>query len=103
MVTDYSSAVFDFAYLRKPVIYAQFDKEQFFSGAHTLKSGYFDYSRDGFGEVTDSLEETVDLLIAYMENNCQMKEEYRRRANAFFAFHDQNNCQRVFEKLMQSN
>ena len=103
VVTDYSSAVFDFAYLRKPVIYAQFDKEQFFSGAHTLKSGYFDYSRDGFGEVTDSLEETVDLLIAYMENNCQMKEEYRRRADAFFAFNDQNNCQRVFEKLIQSN
>ena len=31
MVTDYSSAIFDFAYLQKPVIYYQFDREDFFA------------------------------------------------------------------------
>ena len=34
LVTDYSSAVFDFSYLKKPVLYTQFDKETFFSGRH---------------------------------------------------------------------
>ena len=50
LVTDYSSVQFDFAYLRKPVVYCQFDKEEFFS-SHTYKEGYFSYERDGFGEV----------------------------------------------------
>lgn len=101
VITDYSSAVFDFAYLRKPVIYTQFDTEQFFSGKHPLKRGYFDYERDGFGEVEHNLEGTVDRIIEYMENGCQLKDKYRQRIDSFFAFHDRNNCQRVFEKILE--
>ena len=73
----------------------------FFSGAHTTRPGYFDYERDGFGEVTKDLEETVDVLIDYMENDCRMKEEYLRRVDTFFAYNDRNNCQRVFERIME--
>lgn len=101
VVTDYSSAVFDFAYLRKPVVYTQFDLETFYSGAHTLEKGYFDYERDGFGEVEYDLESTVDRLIEYMKNDCQLKDEYRRRIDNFFAFDDKNNCQRVYERIME--
>ena len=43
VVTDYSSAVFDFVYLRRPVIYTQFDREEFFGGTHVYTEGYFDY------------------------------------------------------------
>ena len=102
VVTDYSSAVFDFAYLRHPVLYAQFDKDRFFGGEHTLSEGYFNYERDGFGEVEYDLEHTIDRIIEYMENGCQMKDEYRARADRFFAFNDRNNCQRVYEKLMEA-
>lgn len=52
LITDYSSTPMDFAYLRKPVIYAQFDKEKFFSGEHTYEKGYFDYENDGFGRLS---------------------------------------------------
>lgn len=103
LVTDYSSAVFDFAYLRKPLFYTQFDREAFFAGDHTYKKGYFDYERDGFGEVEYTLEGTVDRIIEYMENGCQLKEKYRDRIDNFFAFNDQNNCQRVYEKIMELN
>lgn len=101
VVTDYSSAVFDFAYLRKPVLYTHFDKEDMFSGKHTLEKGYFDYERDGFGEVTYTLEETVDCLIDYMKNGCQLKDKYRERIDHFFAFNDQNNCERVYQKVCE--
>ena len=98
VLTDYSSAVFDFAYLRKPIVYAQFDREEFF-GNHTYTEGYFDYECDGFGEVTYDLESTVDVLIDYMKNGCAMKDEYRARADRFFAFDDQNNCQRIVDMI----
>lgn len=101
VVTDYSSACFDFAYLRKPIIYTHFDAEEFFAGEHVYTKGYFDYERDGFGEVEYDLEGAVSRIIEYMENGCQLKEKYRERIDQFFAFNDQNNCRRVYEKIME--
>lgn len=101
VITDYSSAVFDFAYLRKPVMYLHFDADEFFCGNHVYTKGYFDYERDGLGEVEYDLDSTVDRIIEYMENGCQLKDKYRERIDNFFAFNDQNNCQRVFEKIME--
>lgn len=101
VVTDYSSAVFDFAYLRKPVLYAHFDAETFFAGAHVYTKGYFDVERDGFGEVEYDLEGTVDRIIEYMSTGCKLKDKYRERIDRFFAFDDQNNCQRVYERILE--
>jgi CDP-glycerol glycerophosphotransferase (TagB/SpsB family) len=98
VLTDYSSAVFDFAYMRKPVVYAHFDKEEFFAGEHVYTPGYFDYERDGFGEVTYDLDSTVDTLISYIESDCKLKEEYSERIENFFAFSDKDNSKRVIEK-----
>lgn len=101
LVTDYSSVAFDFAYLRKPVIYFQEDAEEFFSGAHTVEKGYFNYERDGFGEVEYNCDNIASRIIEYMENNCQVKDNYRQRIDATFPFNDQNNCQRVYEKILE--
>ena len=94
ILTDYSSVAFDFGYLRKPVLYAHFDTNHY-------DEGYFNYERDGFGEVEYDLDATIDRIVEYMENGCQLKEEYRRRIDGFFAFDDKNNCQRVYEKIME--
>ncbi len=101
VLSDYSSAVFDFAYLRKPILYAHFDKEKLFSGKENVTKGSFDDERDGFGEVTYTLEETVDYLIDYMQQGCQLKDKYRERIDRFFAFNDQNNCERVYQKVRE--
>ena len=101
ILTDFSSIAFDFAYLRKPVIYYQEDIAEFYSGAHTYDKGYFEYERDGFGEVIFETDKLVDCLIEYMENGCQLKEKYRARIDATFPFSDQNNCQRVYEEIIK--
>lgn len=101
LVTDYSSVAFDFAYLRKPVVYFQQDKEEFYSGAHTLERGYFDHERDGFGEVEYSVDALVDRIVEYMESDCKLKEKYRKRIDATFPFSDQENCRRVYEAILE--
>ena len=101
VVTDYSSAVFDFAYLEKPVLYAQFDKDRFFSD-HGYRKGYFDYERDGFGEVEYDLASTVDRILEYMRSGCAMKPQYRQRVENFFAFRDRDNCRRLYERMTGS-
>lgn len=101
VVTDYSSSAFDFSYLRKPVVYCQFDAETFFGGNHIYTKGYFDDKIHGFGEVETTLETTVDRIIEYMENDCELKDVYRKRIDNFFGFNDKNNCKRVYEKLIE--
>ncbi len=101
VLSDYSSAVFDFAYMRKPVVYTQFDQVDFFHGEHVYTKGYFDYERDGFGEVAYDYDSTVDLLIEYMKNGCALKPMYRERIDNFFAFNDQNNCQRILDRILE--
>lgn len=98
IVTDYSSVAFDFAYLKKPVIYAQFDNKTFFEN-HTYDKGYFDYERDGFGEVEYTLDAIIERIIEYLNNDCKVKSKYLKRMEAFFAFNDKNNCKRIYEVI----
>jgi len=97
LVTDYSSVAFDFAYLRKPIIYFQFDQEEFFN-IH-FPSGYFDYEEMGFGPVVKSLDQMVEELISSLENNCKLPEKYKERIDNFFVFNDKNNSQRVYDAI----
>lgn len=101
IVTDYSSTVFDFAYLRKPVLYYQKDVDEFFSGKHTYDKGYFDYERDGFGEVEYTAETLVNRIIEYMENGCRLKDMYRDRIEKTFPYNDKDNCKRVYEEIIK--
>ncbi len=98
IVTDYSSAVYDFIYLRKPMIYCQFDREDFFEN-HMTDNVELHYEKEGYGEVNYDLQSTIDSITQYMANDCKLKETYRKRIDAFFAFSDKNNCQRVYEKI----
>ena len=100
LVTDFSSVAFDFAYLHKPVLYYQFDEEQFFE-EHTYKRGYYDYEENGFGEITHREEELVQLIVEYMSNDCLLKDMYRMRIKNTFAYCDKNNCKRVYEHLLK--
>lgn len=98
LVTDFSSVAFDFAYLKKPVIYAQFDKDTFFQG-QVYSEGYFDYERDGLGPVCYDYESTIEALIHAIENDCVLDPLYDERGNAFYRWFDQDNCKRVYDEI----
>ena len=97
MITDYSSVSFDFAYLYKPVLYYHYGSDYHFD----LEDSYFDYDTMGFGEVVNTEEELVDVTIRYIENNCELGEEYSKRVSDFFIFTDKNNCKRVHDKIKE--
>lgn len=100
LITDYSSVAFDFAYLGKPIIYSQFDKETFYQG-HLYEAGYFDYARDGFGPVITELDKVVEEIIDLMKNDCKNKEEYLERSNKFYFYRDKKNCERIHKAIRE--
>lgn len=100
LITDYSSTAFDFAYLRKPILYYQFDKESFFA-SHTYTEGYFSYENDGFGEVVHEKEDLIALILNYIKTDCRLQKPYEERINKFFAFNDKLNCKRVADEILK--
>lgn len=101
MITDYSSSIFDFLYLGKPIIYTHFDFDEFYAGKHIYDQGDFDYQKEGFGEVEYTLEGTVDRIIEYMERNCEMKPLYKERVDRCFKYRDRNNSERIYQKMIE--
>ena len=94
MVTDYSGVQFDFAYMRKPLLYYLPD-----TLPKHYEEGAFITETMGFGEVCRDAETLVDHLIDAMKTGCVMPEKFRQRADRFFAFDDHENCKRIYEEL----
>ena len=97
MVTDYSGIQFDFAYMRKPLVYYHPEELE----AH-YEEGTYHYDTMAFGEIVRKKDELVSLLIDYMQNGCEMKSLYKMRADDFFEFDDRNNCKRIYEELLKA-
>ena len=97
LITDYSSIFFDFGYLQKPIIYTQFDYEEY-RNRHFSK-GYFDYKNDGFGQVCYDIQCTIKTIISEIKNKCVLKNFYYKRIKKFFQYHDDNNCFRTFMEI----
>ena len=100
LITDYSSVHFDFAYMGKPVLYYQFDREEFFSRQY--QKGNFDAERDGFGPVALSQEALLQNLRDAAENGLKMEPLYYGRMRNFYQLYDEHNCDRVYEAIKGS-
>jgi len=94
-ITDFSSTFFDFAYLKKPEIFFQFDRDKYFETHY--KVGYFDYKKDAFGDVLYTPEDVIDKIIHYFKNDFKMEQKYIKRVDKTFKYNDKNNCKRIID------
>ena len=99
LITDYSSVFFDAGYMEKPVIYYQFDDEEF--RKYHYQEGYFSYEKHGFGPVVKTEEALVDAVNECAGNDFNMSEKYRERLEAFYPVRDENNCERTYKILSE--
>ena len=88
LITDYSSVYSDFLYMKKPVIFFQWDKDRFEEGHYGLAVDH-----RLFGEVVEDETDLVKLIREYVEGN-QLKVGV-----IDFKYHDKNNCERVFSEI----
>ena len=100
LVTDYSSMAFNAAYLDRPAVYFQFDRDRMFGGGHVGSKGYFDYERDGYGPVVLDAEAAVEATVVALEEG--LAPEYRQRIADAFPLRDGRCCERVTEAVLAS-
>ncbi len=96
MITDYSGVQFDFAYMRKPLIYYHPAELP----PHYEEGGLI-YDTMGFGPICKEHDALVNTICEMIKQNCHMDEKYVKRADDFFAYNDHENCKRIFDTVQE--
>lgn len=96
MITDYSSVAFEMGFLEKPVFYFQFDQEEFFSRHY--QKGYFDFYKDGFGPVNETVDNLCNELEKYFTDKDTFKKKYQKQMSVFNR--SVNSSQKIYEAIM---
>ncbi|MGC5167029.1 CDP-glycerol glycerophosphotransferase family protein [Luteimicrobium sp. DT211] len=99
VVTDFSSVVFDAAYVGHPIVYYQFDQDEAFGGTHTVRQGYFSYEDDGFGPVVQTEDQALDALERIAGDGFEPAPEYAARMEATFPERDDQSSARVVRAI----
>lgn len=97
MITDYSSVALDFAYMKKPVIYYQFDEKRFREAQY--EKGYYDYKEAGLGKVYNTCNEVVQELEKIYENNLELSDTFKNAHKEYFELYDNKNNERIFNEI----
>ena len=98
LITDYSSVAWDFLYLDKPVLFYQFDVEEFTE--HW--DAYVDLG-DLFGPVVHSAPDVAAAVRRFVEADFECG-EYRAKMTYWqgkaFQYRDRGNCERVVQAIL---
>ena len=97
MITDYSSVFFDMVYMKKPVIFYQFDYEEF--RERDYSEGYFDYRNNDFACSYSSSETVIEALKEAVEKKFSVDNTFMEAHAKTFPFYDTNNSRRIFDIL----
>lgn len=92
MITDYSGIQYDFAYMRKPIVY--YHNEEL---PPSYDNGMMDYKKIGFGDVVKTEEGLIESIIKIMKNNGKIEKKYLLRCNNFFEYSDFNSSERIYK------
>ncbi|WP_218971547.1 CDP-glycerol glycerophosphotransferase family protein [Neobacillus soli] len=95
LITDYSSVVFDFNYLRKPVVFFQFDLHDYLRH----RGSYVDLRTDLIGDIADTKLELLNYISEYVKTDFKYKPIYNIKSKKYYAYHDQENSKRIYEEI----
>lgn len=95
LITDYSSAMFDYANLGRPIIVHAYDWNNYRRNRGT----YFDITIDAPGQVTTTLPELASVLNSGAERNESAQARLSRFQSTFCEFDDGHAARRVVERL----
>ena len=99
LVTDYSSVCWDVYYQGKPVLFYQFDVEQY----NETQGAYIDLEKDLFGDRATTPEELFALLEEAAEHGFRLKPQYADMRESMYKYIDHNNSQRTCQEIMKRN
>lgn len=97
LITDYSSVMFDFALLEKPMIFYVYDYEKY---KDELRGFYFDFEKEAPGELAYTTNELVKILKNMDKYTNMNKDRYQAFSNKFNQYDKGNASEIVYKKII---
>ena len=99
MISDYSSIFWDMAYMHRPVILYQFDREAFLAerGLHAFG---IEESQMKFARIAKTKDNVISHLQKIAADGFVLSPDEAKNADDFFAYRDSNNCKRLYNYLI---
>ena len=98
-MTDFSSFVFDFVYLNRPVIYFVPDMDQFKSGMNHYRELDLPFEK-AFGKLNLEADDAINELERIINNNFSVDKIYKERMESFF-FDWTNSAEGLYKYLIE--
>lgn len=95
-ITDYSSVFFDFANLKRPLLFFAYDLEDY---KEEIRGMYLDMEKELPGPVVQTNDELIDALRHLDEVTEQYRERYERFYDKFCRIDDGNAAERVVQAV----
>ncbi|MFP5112580.1 bifunctional glycosyltransferase/CDP-glycerol:glycerophosphate glycerophosphotransferase [Bacillaceae bacterium C204] len=97
LITDYSSVFFDYANLKRPILFFTYDLDKY---RDQLRGFYLDFENEGPGPLL----RTSDAVIDAIANIDEVKKEFADRYDAFYekfcSWHDGKSTEKVVKKVL---
>ena len=97
MITDYSSVFFDMIYMKKPIIFYQFDEQEY--RKYQYQEGWFNYHDNPFGKTFKDYMDVLSELALHLENKFQVDKKFLAGHSSVFKYWDTNNSARIYSLL----
>jgi CDP-glycerol glycerophosphotransferase (TagB/SpsB family) len=96
LITDYSSVSWDMYYQKKPIIFYQFDLEDYMK----YQGSYIDMEKDLFGDRAYTVEKLIALIKRYAERNFNEENKYAMLRKEYLKYTDRQNSSRIFKEIL---
>lgn len=101
LITDYSSIAYDYLYMDMPILFYQFDKDEY----EEKIGSYIDLNNDLFGEVAYTTKECVEKIVKIINNDFKHLEDISKKVEKikpkFLEYTDKSNSKRVYKLIEQ--
>ncbi len=99
LITDYSSVMYDFFYQDKPAICYMFDRRQW--ELQPPGPPHISFDDDLPADIVTTSKYLIDSLAWHLENDFDMRKEYKSRNEKMFAYRDNSNCKRIYRSILE--
>lgn len=96
LITDYSSVFFDYANLKRPILFYTYDLEKY---RDTLRGFYLDIEKEAPGPLLMTSEEVVDAILNIDKVKEEFSEVYDEFYQRFCSWHDGRSTEKIFKKV----